>query len=162
MYLSKLLNVFIKLAQCICSEWWVEPSQELILLNHSPVTSHLSFQGKHMSAEAVTSAHDGQLHIVGKLQQEYCRRGRNMFEGACELSTFLTSEWWARWSESCRRKRGWESSFWVSKLYFSKLLNVFVKFAKCICSGCACWSESCRSMRKQFLRRDRRMQELKP
>ena len=69
-------------------------SQELILLNHSQVTSLLSFRGKHVKAPVTIAA----LHITGKL-----------FEGACELSTFWTSEWWAcllKWALSqCPRMR---------------------------------------------------------
>ena len=156
MYLSKLqnvfvkiLNVFLKLAKCMCSECWAQPSQELVLLNHSRVTSRLSFWGKHISAQAVTSADYGQLvaHCQETSTRMLSSRPEYVWRSACELSTFLTSEWWPRWSESCRRKRGWESSFWVSILYFSKLLNVFVKFAKCIFCECACWTESCRRRR---------------
>ena len=120
MYLSKLLNVFVKLAKCICSECWVWPSQELILLNHSPVTS-LSFWGKHISA--ALSCHQCTWWTVA-----HCRK----------TSTRILSS---------RPEYVWRSIWTVNILDFWVMASLN-------------WVLSSEEwVRKQFLRRGHRMQE---
>ena len=152
MYLSKLqnvfvkiLNVFLKLAKCMCSECWAQPSQELVLLNHSRVTSRLSFWGKHISAQAVTSADYGQL--VAHCQKTSTRilSSRQEYVWRSIWTVNILDFWvmaslnWVLSSEERVRKQ-----FLVSIFDCSKLLNISVKLAKCIFSECARWSESCR------------------